>query len=245
MKHMRRIAMLAGILAGVTILAAGGGYLWLRSSLPTVDGSESLAGLDGQVDIIRDSNAVPHIFAGSTHDAYFALGYAHAQDRLWQMEFMRRVGAGRLAEILGEKAVGADRYIRTMDIPRVAAAISVRMPAEGKAVLSAYAEGVNAWLTNRSGALPPEFVLLRFEPEPWRPVDSILWSRLMALRLGRNNRTELIRVQVADALAAHGLPAALLDELWPQPPANGPVTIPDAVKKAAALFDTVPGARGF
>ncbi len=245
MKPLRRIATLAGILAGVMVLAAGAGYLWLRSALPDVEGDTSLAGLEGKVEIIRDSNAIPHIFAGSSHDAYFALGYAHAQDRLWQMEFMRRVGAGRLAEILGEKALGADRYIRTLDIPRVAAAISVRLPAEGKAVLSAYAKGVNAWLTNRSGALPPEFVLLRIEPEPWKPVNSILWSRLMAMRLGRNNRTELIRVQVARALADKGLPVTLLDELWPQPPENGPVTIPDAVRKAEALFETLPGAKGF
>lgn len=237
--------MLAGIVAGVMIVAAGAGYLWLRSSLPDMDGEVFLAGLDGKVEVIRDSNAVPHIFATNSQDAYFTLGYVHAQDRLWQMEFMRRVGAGQLAEILGEKAVDADRYIRTMGIPRVAAAISVRMPADGKAVLSAYAAGVNAWLTNRSGALPPEFVLLGIEPEPWRPVDSIVWSRLMALRLGRNNRTELIRMQVAGALAAHGLPSAALDELWPQPPANGPATIPDAVRKAASLFDTLPGARGF
>jgi len=244
MMPLRRIRLLAGLLVGLVVLAAGGGFLWLRSSLPDLQGEKSVVGLGDRVEIIRDSNAIPHIFAKTTADAYFALGYAHAQDRLWQMEFMRRVGAGRLAEILGEKAVGADRYIRTLGIPRVAAAISVRMPAEGKVILSAYAKGVNAWLANRSGALPPEFVLLQIDPEPWKPADSILWSRLMAMRLGRNNRTELIRVQVARALADKGLPATLLDELWPQPASHGPVTIPDAVRKAAALFDTLPGAKG-
>jgi len=118
------------------------------------------------------------------------------------------------------------------------------MSDDGKAILEAYAAGVNAWLENRSGALPPEFVLLRFEPEAWKPTDSLLWSRLMALRLGRNQRTELMRVQVARALEANRLPATLLDELWPQPPGNGPATVPDAAMKAAALFERLPGARG-
>jgi penicillin amidase len=244
MKLLRRLGIALGAILALVLLAAGAGLLWLRTSLPQTDGNATIAGLRGQVDIIRDANAVPHIFAANEHDAFFALGYVHAQDRLFQMELMRRVGSGRLAEIVGATAVGIDRYIRTMGIPQIAAANFEGMSADGRATLQAYADGVNAWLANRSGALPPEFVLLRFEPEPWKPTDSLLWSRLMALRLGRNQRTELVRVLAARALEANRLPATLLDELWPQPPENGPATIPDAVMKAAALFETLPSARG-
>ncbi len=133
------------------------------------------------------------IFAENAADAYFALGYVHAQDRLWQMELTRRVGAGRLAEVLGERAVASPRYTRTLGLYRLANAIYETTPPEVRAALEAYAAGVNGWLATRRSALPPEFILLRFDPEPWRPADSLFWNRLMALRLGRNQRNEHLR----------------------------------------------------
>ena len=136
------------------------------------------------VEIIRDSNAVPHIISETVDDAYFALGFVHAQDRLWQMEFMRRLGAGRLAEVLGESALDTDRYIRTLGLYRLAEDIYRNTSPEVRGGLESYAAGVNAWLSTRRGALPPEFILLRFEPEQWRPADTLVWNRLMALRLG-------------------------------------------------------------
>ena len=86
-----------------------------------------LAGLAGEVEIFRDAHGVPHIFAGSANDAYFALGYVHAQDRLWQMEFTRRLGAGRLAEVLGEPGLGADRFLRTLGLYRQAEVAAARL----------------------------------------------------------------------------------------------------------------------
>jgi len=219
---MRRIAL---ALAAVILAATGIGYWWLRTSLPQTSGTVALTGLKGPVDVVRDENAVPHIFATNSNDAYFALGYAHAQDRLWQMELLRRVGAGRLAEVLGEEAIPVDRFIRTLGLYRFAQAIEERLTPDLRAVFEAYAVGVNAWLSNRSGALPIEFIVLGFEPEPWQITDSLVWSRLIALRQGRNRENEMLRGRIASALATKGLPPVWLDELWPEEPPSSPTTL--------------------
>ena len=222
------------VLVALLLAGLGGGYLWVRTSLPQINGSVTLAGLDSPVEIVRDADAVPHIFAKNSKDAYFALGYVHAQDRLWQMEFLRRLGAGRLAEVLGESAVDTDRFIRTLGLYRFAEAILETTSPEVRVALEAYAAGVNAWLATRSGLLPPEFILLRFEPEPWRPADSLVWSRLMALRLGRDWKTELLRARLAGKV-----PPKSLDELWPGDPPGAPVTLASATHGARLALDAL------
>lgn len=120
---MRKLALATCVLLALVGVAAGGGYLWLRTGLPTVSGTAALPGLRQPVSVYRDVESIPHIFAETQHDAYFALGYVHAQDRLWQMDFLRRLGAGRLSEILGERLVGTDKYIRTLGLSHVAEAV--------------------------------------------------------------------------------------------------------------------------
>jgi penicillin amidase len=222
----------------VLLVAAGrGGFFWLRTSLPQMNGSITLAGLDKPVEVVRDAHSVPHIFAETEEDAYFALGFVHAQDRLWQMEFLRRLGAGRLAEVLGESLVGADRFFRTLGLYRVAEASVETLPPKVRAAFETYAAGVNAFLETRRGALPPEFVLLRYKPEPWRVADSLVWGRVMAIRLGRNWRSELLRVRLDEALTSKGLAPDLLAELWPDDPAGSPVTLDNAARSARLLLD--------
>src|SRR3954451_16317410 len=131
----------AAVAACVLVLAA---YLYLRQSLPQTAGSIQLAGLSGRVEILRDRFAIPHIFAGSVADAYYALGFVHAQDRLWQMEMSRRIGAGRLAEILRPAALAADPVMRPLGVRRTAAANLRNYDDATKAALEAYAAGVNA-----------------------------------------------------------------------------------------------------
>jgi len=191
-----------GLLALVLLLATGlgGGYLWLRGSLPQTDGELRLPGLGAEVAIVRDRNAIPHIFAGSRTDAAFALGVAHAQDRLWQMEMHRRIGAGRLSEVMGEASLGIDRFLRMLGLYRLAEAGYGLLDAETRAVLDAYAAGVNAYLQTRSGPLPLEFLVLGVEPEPWRPADSIVWIKVMALNLGGNWRRDLMRLRMVKRL---------------------------------------------
>ena len=239
---VRKIVLgIAALLA--LVLAAGlGVYFWALTSLPKTDGTVTLAGLDGPVELVRDARGVPRIRAESQKDAYFALGYVHAQDRLWQMEFMRRAGAGRLSEVLGAKALRSDRFVLTLGFYRLAEANFSYLSPEVRAAFDAYAAGVNAWLDTRSGALPPEFVLLRFEPERWRPADSLVWNRLMALRLGRNWRTELVRPYLAKALASHGLPLERLGELWPPDSPGAPVTLAAAAADLRVVPDSLPEA---
>lgn len=221
----RKILKVSALLLVGLVVAGVASFLWLRTSLPQVSGEIKLAGLTKPVTIFRDANAIPYIAAETQQDAYFALGFVHAQDRLWQMEFLRRMGAGRLAEVLGEKAVSTDRYIRTLGLPRIADAIYEKSSPDVRSILAAYTSGVNAWLSANENALPPEFVLFRYTPERWRPQDPLLWSRIMALRLGRNHGAERVRLRVSEALAENGLPATLIDNLWPRALPEEPTTV--------------------
>ncbi|MHC8509524.1 MAG: penicillin acylase family protein [Rhodospirillales bacterium] len=190
---------LLALLAGA-VLIAGGAAAWLIwASLPVTEGEIKAKGLDAPVEIIRDARGVPHIFAENEADAAFALGFVHAQDRLWQMEAMRRFASGRLAEIAGLRAAGADRRMRTLGFTYLVEAQLPQLSPELRQSLAAYAAGVNAWLA-RGQTLPPEFHVLNFTPEPWRPEDSLLWVKLMAMRLSGNFRDEIARARLAQQM---------------------------------------------
>ena len=174
-------------------------FVYLRQSLPRVEGEVRLAGLGAPVEVLRDRYGIPHIFAASLEDASFALGYVHAQDRLWQMEMNRRTGAGRLAEIVGARGLEADRFLRTLGVRRAAEANLKSLDSETRGLLAAYADGVNAFLAS-DPVLPPEFWLTGTRPEPWSPVDSVAWMKMMAWDLGHNWRNELLRMRLAKIL---------------------------------------------
>lgn len=215
----------AAILVGL-LIAGAGGFLWLRTSLPQLSGTVTVAGLGRDAEILYDSAGIPHIAAATPEDAYFALGFAHAGDRLFQMDLMRRSGAGRLSEIVGPATVGLDSTMRTLGIYALAEETYRRLPADAQRFTEAYAAGVNAFLTTHPGALPPEFIALGYRPEPWRPADCFVWARLMALRLAGNWRTEALRAALAGRLSA-----AQIDDLWPAgdgatPPTVGASTAP-------------------
>jgi penicillin amidase len=201
--------------------AAGGAYLYLRLSLPTTDGEIMVPGLGAPVEVLRDEHGVPHIFAQSEADAQFALGFVHAQDRLWQLEMNRRIAAGRLAEVLGTGALDTDRFLRTLGIRRVAEANVRHLDDESRRLLAAYAAGVNAFLATRP-VLPPEFWLIGVTPEPWSEVDSAGWGKMMAWDLGGNWRSELLRLQLARTL-----PSPAIQEFLPPYPGDAPVELPE------------------
>ncbi|KIF82552.1 penicillin acylase family protein [Noviherbaspirillum autotrophicum] len=188
----------AGLLALLVIAA-----FWYRgASLPQIDGKLHLAGLNAPVEIVRDAEGIPHIYTKSASDAYFALGFVHAQDRLWQLEMNRRIVAGRLAEILGESAVNADRFLRALGVRRNAERIYSNLSPETRTMLDAYAHGVNAYLAERKDVLPPEFLLTGAPaPELWQPADSIGWQTMMAWDLGANWTQELLRMRLAQRLS--------------------------------------------
>lgn len=205
----------------IIAIAGSGGLLWLRTSLPQLDGQIVLArsGLHHAVSIERDDDGFVAIKADDDDDAAFALGFAHAQDRLFQMDSMRRLGSGRLAEIVGPAALASDRRMRVLGLRQQAEGQYRDASAKLKARLDAYAAGVNAFLTQHRGALPPEFILLNYRPEPWTGVDSLVWGRLMALQLSYNSGGEMLNAKLKAALpeelyrllTQHGIASTAMD----------------------------------
>ena len=210
------------------------GLTWLsRRRLPRVDGVLHVAGPEGAVEVLRDRWGVPHIYAESEHDLYFAQGFVHAQDRLWQMDLNRRLVAGRLAEVLGSDALQLDRWIRTLRMRWVAEQEAQALPEPMRDLLEAYAAGVNACAAQ--GRLPVEFALLGYRPEPWEPADTLSWGKMMSWSLSVNWEAELLRQRLVDRLGPEREA-----ELEPDSLGRCPTIIPtdsgaaDAVNAAAA-----------
>lgn len=209
-KRMGMWGWIANIAGLTTLITSAVLFLWVMSSLPRVEGRIPARGMEYAASITRNDSGVPFITARSGHDAYFALGWIHAQDRLWQMETQRRAGAGRLAEIVGEAGLKNDRFMRTLGLYRLAENSFSALDDATQGALRAYAEGVNSWIEDNSHRLPPEFMLLGLRPEPWKPADSLVWGRVMALRLTSDWRDEALRGKLAAKLTAKQMA-----ELWP------------------------------
>ena len=205
------------VLVVLVVVAAGLGFrVW--SALPQTSGTVRVSGLGSPLEIRRDEFCVPHVRAGSEADAMFGLGYVHAQDRLWQMEFQRRLGSGRLAEVLGRPALQTDRFFRTLGLRRAADDAWRSTAPEARALVDAYVAGINAFVSSHHGrTLPVEFSIFGFEPEPWTAVDVVLWPKVMALTLSTNYRDEILRARIvarAGVGAAEAMLPAWSDE-WP------------------------------
>ncbi|MCS6933460.1 MAG: penicillin acylase family protein [Acetobacteraceae bacterium] len=216
MRHLFRLLRrgLAG-LAGLVLLLSALLAAALWATLPAEEEEAAIPGLFAPVAIGLDSHGIPRILAASEADAARALGWLHARDRMFQMEMMRRGGAGRLAEILGPSALRLDRFVRTLGLARAAEADLAALPGEVRAILEAYAEGVNARIAARGRWIAPEFLALG-PPEPWRPADSLLWGKVMGLWLSANWREELERARLAALL-----PPERIAELWPEDASAG------------------------
>ena len=208
---MRRLGWAVLALLALGAAGAAGGYLWLRGSLPEIDGERAVSGLTAPVEVVRDRHGVPHVLARNEEDALFALGYVHAQDRLWQMEMNRRIGAGRLAEALGGPALATDRLLRGLGLRHRAKAALERFSPGARRRIDAYVAGVNAWMEGRTGPLPPEFLVLGFEPAPWTAADTVVWTKVMALDLGHEWSRDLMRLRMSGFLA----PDRILDFYTP------------------------------
>jgi penicillin amidase len=238
---IRKLLWGAGILDIACGLVLGGAVVYLRSAEPDYSRDRAVSGLAGAVEIWRDSVGVPHIWASSAEDLFFAQGYVHAQDRLWQMELLRRVAEGRLAEVMGAELLDTDRFLRTVGLGRAARAAAATLDPEHRIWLESYAAGVNAWLDGRRGALPPEFLALRIRPARWEVEHSLMLEKIMAWDLAAYQRgLDLARAgrRLAPERAAYLAPdypewgAHILEgTASPLPPAVPPV--------AAALLDAL------
>lgn len=233
---------LGWIFLAVLVLVTLGGILLLRTTgRPARAGEHRLTGLGARAEVRFDRWGVPHVTAASADDAFAALGYLHANDRMAQMELGRRAAFGRLAEVFGEQALSNDVYFRNLRLDRTAEASFESLSASSRRRLDAYARGVNAWLGERGSDLPPDLRMLGIKPEPWRPVDSLAFALLMARDLSFwQGRPEEVRFQWLRAFGAEktaellgapdlhvpGAIAALAAESAGPLPADAPATDP-------------------
>lgn len=223
-KRLKQILIGIGIVA-LLLIVVGVVYAWwtVQRSLPTTSGSVKLEGMSAPATVTRDSYGVPHIVAANVEDLYEAQGYVHAQDRLFQMFYFRRLGAGRLAEAFGPAAQNADVFLRTLGMRRAAEADFQTISPDVKKALEAYSRGVNAFLHSHKDAMPLEFNLIGMGMDDWSPVDTIAFGKVMSYDLSGNWDQELI---TADLRAKIGNDRAA--ELYLGYPANAPVTVPGA-----------------
>jgi len=219
-KRKRRFLRILGwSLATLLVLAlvAGGLGVWtVVRSWPKTDGSLEAAGLAQPVTVQRDASGIPAITAENAHDLFFAQGFVHAQDRFWEMDFRRHVTSGRLSELFGESQVGTDSFLRSLGWHEIAQQEVDALPADTRVYYEAYADGVNAYLQQRSGAgLSLEYAVLGlqnsgYEPEPWEPADSVAWLKAMAWDLRTNIEEETTR-----ALLVQDHEPGILSDLYP------------------------------
>jgi penicillin amidase len=240
---------LTGLLGAILILAILAGafaYYTARRSFPQMDGDIQLSGLNEPVEIYRDPLGVPHIYASNQHDLFFAQGFVHAQDRFYQMDFWRHIGSGRLSEMFGDAQLEKDQFLRTMGWARVARQELDKMEPEELALLQDYADGVNAYLAEHQGsALSLEYAVLKlinadYQIEPWEPLNSLTWAKVMAYDLGGNMESEIYRARLLKSFSpqqAH--------ELLPDYPQDHPYIVPQPNTAAFEPQATLPQANWF
>lgn len=235
----RWLMRLAAALILLSLVVALLAYYLASQSLPEYDKEISLPGLSAPVEIVRDNANVPHIFSSfgaSDEDVYYGLGYAHAQDRLWQMAIMRRTVQGRMAEVFGIRSVESDVLLRRLDLYRLAQqSVSAQSPQTLQA-LNAYSAGVNARIQEINeealGRGAPEMFLFNMPMAPWQPADSIALMKLMALRASNHLQDEVLRARVSLALDDQ----ERLRDILPDAPGKGVAALPEF----ASLFPDLP-----
>ncbi|NOK62219.1 MAG: Acyl-homoserine lactone (AHL) acylase PvdQ [Chloroflexi bacterium AL-W] len=231
MVTLTQIGKTVGIALGAAAGIAGiGTFAAMCWPLPKQTGTQRLVGLDAPVQVLRDHWGVPHIYATSNRDLFMAQGYVHAQDRLWQMEFQRRVGHGQLAEIFGRAVLPVDRYIRMLGFNRVVQQEEPLFSDETREAVEAYVQGVNTYIAQHARRLPIEFSILRFRPQVWRPVDILALGKYIALGLSENWPLEVLRAHMVTLVGEER--AKALDVHYP---GDHPLTIPEGVNYRSDL----------
>ncbi|MEX1276013.1 MAG: penicillin acylase family protein [Bacteroidota bacterium] len=200
-------------------------YYTITKSYPTESGTIRVEGIHAETKIYRDEFGVPHVMAGSEHDAYFAVGYLHAQDRLWQLELVRRAGQGKLAEVLGERALVIDKMFRTLGIWQHAQRLTGELDEGTRVALQSYADGVSSYIATSRGKYPVEFDLLKIDPEPWTVEHSVLVSRLMAWELNYSRWVDIVLGELVERFGS-----AKAAEIFPSWPEDGIIIVPDALR---------------
>ena len=215
------------LLVILLVIATAIGYVFLQKTLTRENGTAIVAGISGNVRVVRDKNAIPHIVGDTLIDVVAAQGYIHAQERLWQMETFRMAGQGRLSQMFGEKTIKSDKFLRGLNLANHSKASFTKLKPRSQKLLEAYARGVNAYITRETRmfepALPVEFMILGHTPEPWQPWHSMLTTKIMALTLGANMGNEIKRL----ALASKGFNPNEIDDLVGYNSKDNPPKLPD------------------
>ncbi|KUJ86079.1 penicillin acylase [Ruegeria marisrubri] len=232
----RWLLRIAAGLVAMVVAAVALVYFLASQSLPDYDQTLEVDGLSAPVEIVRDNANVPHIFGASDPDVFFGLGYAHAQDRLWQMTMLRRTVQGRLSEVFGKRTVTVDKLLRRLDLYRLALQSVEAQDDYTKAALKAYAAGVNARLAEVNeealGRGAPEMFLFNAPVAPWQPGDSIAIIKLMGLQLSGHLEEEVLRARTSLMLED----PARLSDILPDDPGSGIAALPEY----ASLFPDLP-----
>lgn len=227
MRLLKRVLLAVVILIVALVLVGGGaGYWVLTKSFPQIDGTVHVAGIKSKVEVVRDPMGVPHIYADNADDLLFAQGYVQAQDRLWQLEYNRRIGFGTLSDIFGAVTIKQDRFLRTMGLGRAARADYAAASDDVKHALQMYSNGVNAFIDTHLDNLPIEFTILGFKPAHWEPVDTMAWGMVMAYDLSGYYDADLLRASLIEKFGA-----GKMKELMPPYPASGPFIISPEMKE--------------
>ncbi|MEZ0111992.1 penicillin amidase [Catenulispora sp. EB89] len=225
-RRLRKTKITAAVLATLLVVLLGAGTWWVNTSLhasyPQTTGTLHVPGLQATVEVDRDAQGVPQLYASTSHDLFFAQGYVQAQDRFWQMDVYRHVTAGRLSEMFGSGQIDTDKFIRTMGWRDVAQQEYDGLSPETKAYLNAYCDGVNAYLKDHKGSKASvEYAVLGLQtdytPYTWTPVDSLSWLKALAWDLRDNMQSEIDR-----ALSSQTVTKAQVDQLFPPYPADHP-----------------------
>lgn len=230
--RVRRWLARLGMALLLLLVLAGAGAAWrVTSPWPQTRGNLVVAGLEAPVRIVRDKWGVPQIYAENESDLLFAQGYLHAQDRLWQMDYFRRLGSGTLSEIIGGRILPTDRFLRTFGLRRHAERALKEVDAETLAMLEDYCAGVNAYIESHRSTLPLEYALVGAPaPEPWTPVDVLTWGNVLSLQLAGNYRLELLRGQLFAQIGEEET-----EQLMPPRAPNTPLIIPDGASLEGAF----------
>jgi len=225
--------IIVGLLSTLILLLAAFffiSYFLLKSYVPDYDGKVETSLIDNNITVYRDSLGVPFIVAENESDAAFALGYIHAQERMFQMDFARRACEGKLSEVIGTKTIPFDKMFKTLRLKETVEEQFTRINPEAKSILEAYSNGVNFYLAENDGKYSVEFDLLGYRPEKWKPQHSLLLSKLMAFELNLSWWSD-----IAISHLLQKFDTEKVKEIIPDYPENAPLIIPPGLQSAPSV----------